>query len=104
MDLTCLAFGVIFLIAGFVFFIGKGHVLLSAWKNMPEEEKSTIHIVPLCHNIGIMFALCGLIFLISGASAFFKDNFFIWCMIIWFVLCGVDFFHISKSPRYQNKD
>ncbi len=103
MNLTCVLFGVLFLAAGFIFFIGKGPQLISAWRNMPEEEKATIHIKPLCHNVGFMFALCGVIFLAGGFSPFFKDNFFVFGMIAWFVLCGVDFFHISKSPRYQDK-
>ncbi len=102
MDLTCVAFGLIFIVAGFVFFIGKGHEHLSAWKQMPAAEKAKIHIKPLYRNVGFMIALCGVIFLISGLSAMFKQNFFIWAMIIWFVACGVDFFHIAKSPRYQD--
>ena len=42
MDYTCIFFGVLFTIAGFVFACGKGHIHLSAWKNMPQEEKEKI--------------------------------------------------------------
>ena len=45
MDYTCIFFGVLFTIAGFVFACGKGHIHLSAWKNMPQEEKEKIKIV-----------------------------------------------------------
>ncbi len=101
MNLTCIAFGVIFFLAGFVFFIGKGHEHISAWKQMPESEKAKIHIKPLYRNVGFMIAICGVIFLAAGLSAFFKENFFIWAMILWFILSGADFFHIAKSPKYQ---
>lgn len=39
MDFTCIFFGILFTIAGFVFACGKGHIHLSEWKNMPQEEK-----------------------------------------------------------------
>lgn len=52
MDFTCIFFGMLFCAAGFVFACGKGHIYLSAWKNMPQAEKNKIKIVPLCRNIG----------------------------------------------------
>ena len=39
MDYTCIFFGVLFTLGGFVFATGNGHSHLSAWKNMPPEEK-----------------------------------------------------------------
>ena len=42
MNLTCIFFGIIFTIAGFMFSCGKGHIHLSSWKNMPQEEKEKI--------------------------------------------------------------
>ena len=38
MDYTCIFFGVLFTLGGFVFATGNGHSHLSAWKNMPPEE------------------------------------------------------------------
>lgn len=52
MDFTCIFFGVLFTVAGFVFACGKGHIHLSAWKNMSQSEKDKIKIRPLCRNIG----------------------------------------------------
>ena len=42
MNLTCIFFGIIFTIAGFMFACGKGHIHFSSWKNMPQEEKEKI--------------------------------------------------------------
>lgn len=67
MDFTCIFFGILFTIAGFVFACGKGHIHLSEWKNMPQEEKDKIKIIPLCRNIGEVIALNGIIFLMKGA-------------------------------------
>ncbi len=73
MDFTCIFFGVLFTVAGFVFACGKGHIHLSAWKNMSQAEKDKIKISPLCRNIGEVIALNGIIFLIKGFwSAFVK--------------------------------
>ena len=51
MDFTCILFGLLFSIYGILFSTGKIHVHLSAWKNMPEEEKQKIIIGALCLNI-----------------------------------------------------
>ena len=55
MDFTCIFFGVLFTIAGFLFACGKGYTHLSAWKNMPQEEKDKIKIIPLCRNICLLY-------------------------------------------------
>ena len=70
MDYTCIFFGVLFTLGGFVFATGNGHSHLSAWKNMPPEEKEKIAIVPLCRNIGEIIALNGII---SCSRAFGPD-------------------------------
>ncbi len=100
MNVTCIILGVVFCIAGMAFFIGKGHIWLNAWKNMPEDEKIKIRILPLCRNIGGMVMLCGGIFFISGLSAAFKSHVFIWAMIAWLILAGLDVYYIGKSKRY----
>lgn len=103
MNITCLIFGVIFLIAGFLFAIGKLHVLLAAWKKMPNEEKEKIRIMPLCRNIGLMIMLSGALFLINGFWESFRDRWFALSMIIWLVVAGLDVWFITKSKHYQNK-
>lgn len=35
MNVTCIFFGIIFTIAGFMFACGEGHIHFSSWKNMP---------------------------------------------------------------------
>ena len=102
MDYTCIFFGVLFTIAGVVFAFGKGHIYLSAWKNMPKEEKEKIRITPLCRNIGEVIALNGIIFLMKGLWAGFSNHWFVCAMIAWLVVAGLDVWYISKSNRYRN--
>lgn len=100
MNITCIAFGAIFSVAGIVFGTGKGHIHLKAWKSMPEEERAKIRIVPLCRNIGAMIVLCGIIFLLGGFWAAFKNTAFVWAMIVWMTGACVDVYLIEKSKRY----
>ena len=51
MDFTCIFFGILFTLAGFWLAFGKGYRHLSLWKNMPQEEKDKINIVPLCRML-----------------------------------------------------
>ena len=103
MNLTCIFFGVIFTIAGFMFACGKGHIHLSSWKNMTQEEKEKIKIVPLCRNIGEVIALNGLIFLLKGLWPGFENLWFVTAMIAWFIVAGFDLWYIEKSDRYYKK-
>lgn len=102
MDYICIFFGVLFTISGFVFACRKGHIHLSAWKNMPQEEKEKIKIVPLCRNIGGVIVLNGIIFLIKGIWAGFPNHWFVCAMIAWMTVAGLDVWYISKSNRYRN--
>ena len=101
MNATCLIFGFLFVVAGSVFAAGRGHIHLAAWKSMTDSEKAGIRIQSLCRNIGCMFALCGLIFLTSGVWDTFKDKAFIWCMVAWLILAGMDVYYIERSGRYK---
>lgn len=103
MNLTCIFFGIIFTIAGFMFACGKGHIHFSSWKNMPKEEKEKIKIVPLCCNIGEVIALNGLIFLLKGLCPDFENHWFVTAMIAWFIVAGFDLWYIEKSDRYYKK-
>ena len=103
MDYTCTFFGVLFTIAGFVFACGKGYIHLSAWKNMPQEEKEKIKIVPLCRNIGEVIALNGIIFLMRGLWSGFAGHWFVAAMIAWLMIAGFDVWYIGKSNRYRKK-
>lgn len=103
MNITSILFGLVFFIVGIIFFVGKGHVNLSAWKSMSKDDKSQINIKPLCQNIGGMIMLCGVIFLVSGLWGRFQEKFFIWSMILWLIAAGTDVYFIGKSERYINK-
>ena len=92
MDFTCIFFGVLFTIAGFLFACGKGYIHLSAWKNMPH-----------CHNIGEVIALNGIIFLIKGLWSGFSNHWFVCAMTAWLIVAGFDVWYIGKSNRYRNQ-
>lgn len=100
MNMTCILFGGIFVAAGALFYFGRGHTRLWAFKQMTDEEKKAIAIGPLCRNVGSMIALCGLIFLAAGLWEPFKERAFTWCIIGWLVLSGADVYLIGKG-RYQ---
>lgn len=103
MNYTCVFFGVLFLVAGILFACGKLHIHLSVWKKMPDEEKSKIHIRPVCLNIGIMVMLNGLIFLLRGLIAEFTSDLFTIAIVIWMIVAGLDVWYISKSKRFSAK-
>lgn len=100
MDFTCIFFGIIFVAAGIVFFLGKGHIHLSAWKTMPQEEKEKLNIVLLCRNIGTVIGLSGLIFLAKGLL---PGRWFVLAMIGWLLIAGLDVWYIGKSSRYRSR-
>ncbi len=101
MNITFVLFGIIFLAIGVLFAFTNLYQRLDMWKKMPEDERAGIDIRPLCHNIGALIALCGFVFLVGGFFSLFRENFFIWAMIGWFVVGGVDIYFISKSKRYK---
>lgn len=101
MDFACVFFGVLFMTSGLLFRAGRLHIYLRAWKAMPEEEKRKIDIQKLCANIGTVILLCGMIFLLAGLSAKFKETFFVWDMILWLIGSGADVVYIEKSGKYS---
>lgn len=103
MNFTCVFFGVVFIAAGILFALGKGHIHLAAWKTMPQQEKDKIRIQPLCRNIGEMMILSGVIFLLKGLWAGFENPWFVVSMILWLFIAGFDVWYITKSDRYYNK-
>lgn len=100
MELTCVFFGAVFLIAGIAFACGKVHVRLSAWKAMPPQEKAAVRIVPLCRNIGTFISLSGVIFLARGVWPACSGRGFAAAMIVWLIAAGLDVRYIGRSGRY----
>lgn len=101
MDGACLFLGILFLAAGIFFYSGRAVRHITAWKRMPEEEKQKVRIRPLCRNIGTVIAASGVVFILSGVWNTFRDGAFLWCMIGWLFLSGIDVYWIGKSGRYQ---
>ena len=101
MDFICVFLGILFTIVGFLFFFGKAHIHLSAWKNMPQEEKEQIKILPLCRNIGGVIILSGIIFLLKGLWVDFSNHWFMGSMVAWLVVAGLDVWYMTKSQRYK---
>lgn len=101
MDFICVFLGILFTIVGFLFFFGKAHIHLSAWKNMPQEEKKQIQILPLCRNIGGVIILSGIIFLLKGLWVEFSNHWFMGSMVAWLVIAGLYVWYITKSQRYK---
>ena len=101
MDFICIFFGILFSMVGFMFFLGKAHIHLSAWKNMPQDEKDKIKILPLCRNIGVVIILSGIIFLMKGLLPDFSNHLFVVSMTAWMIAAGLDVWYITKSERYK---
>lgn len=102
MNFICIFFGIFFIIAGFIFATGNGHIHLDAWKNMTQFEKDKIKIKPLCRNIGQIIALNGFIFLSKGFLPMFNQSLFVVTMIVWSFIALFDVWYINKSKRYLN--
>ncbi len=101
-NITCVIFGILFFIAGVLFGLGKIHPRLAAWKATPQEDKDKINIVPLCHNIGSVISLSGVLFFLRGIIAGLAGTPFTIIMLLWMVLAGADVYYIYKSGRYYN--
>ena len=101
MNLTCIFFGSMFSLVGVLFAAGKLHLYLSAWKHMPQAEKDTVNIIPLCRNIGEIILLSGIIFLLNGFFPAMQEHWFAGAMIAWLVAAGLDLWFISKSRRFR---
>ena len=103
MSYSSIIFGLIFLVVGFMFFMGKLHIHLKAWKNMPEDEKNKIRIKELCRNLGEVIMLSGIIFLLNGFIPSAKNHWFTIAIIAWLLVAGLDLLYIHKSKRYEKK-
>ena len=101
MDFICVFLGILFTTVGFLFFFGKAHIHFSAWKNMPQEEKEQIQILPLCRNIGGVIILSGIIFLLKGLWVDFSNHWFMGSMVAWLVVAGLDVWYMTKRQRYK---
>ena len=85
MNIGCILFGILFIIGGNWFSMGNAYTHLRAWQEMPEKQRQSIRIRPLCRNIGGMIVLCGCIFGIH---------------IIFCIIARIDIWMIEKSGRY----
>jgi hypothetical protein len=91
---------VVMLVIGFAFFTGKAANYIKDYQNMEEEEKQNIKIDVLCKNISLLFFIASAIFGLAGLSEVFRQNYFKWVMLGWFVLATLDVIYIGKSKRF----
>ena len=103
MNFTCIFLGIVFLIAGCMFAYGKVHIYMSFWSNMSLEEKEKIKIIPLCHNIGAVITLSGVIFLMRDFLSVLAKNGFVAAMIAWLIIAMIDVWYIQNSERYTSQ-
>ena len=103
MNMQCIVFGLIFLVTGIAFFIGVGSNWIKEWREMTAEEKGKLRMAELGRNVGCVFFAAGAIFLTSGFSPEFMRTAFMWCMIAWFILTGLDVAFITRSSRYETR-
>jgi len=88
---------------GIAFYSGNAASFIKGYQDMPDEEKRTVNIKPLCKNLSIMFFLAAAIFGIAGYSEWFRLGYFKGAMIGWIALCCADIVFINKSGLYVNK-
>lgn len=93
----------VLLIAAVVFFTGKAADYMKGYQTMPEAEKVQINIKALCRNLSVMFLTAAVIFGVTGYSEVFRELYFRWAMLGWFVLGILDLVFISKSKRYEKE-
>lgn len=103
MRISCMVYGISFLLAGIWLAWGQGHTHLSAWKKMSEEEKAKIKIIPLSRNIGEVITLNGVIFLLKGICPGFTNHWFTTAILAWMLVAGLDVLYIGKSGRYHSQ-
>lgn len=100
MRLFCILLGITFMLVGAVFWKGKGIEWIKAWQQMEENEKQKINKQALEKNVAWVFVSAGVIFGLAGISAYFKEHFWMYSMIGWLILTGVNVYDIEKSDRY----
>lgn len=103
MNLYSIIFGLIFLAAGAAFFAGLTPGWLNVWQRMSEREKSKIRIDRLSRNIGCVVGAASAVFLAAGFNPAFHHAAFMWCMIAWFILTGLDIVFINHSGWYKSE-
>ena len=100
MDVFFFVIAAIIFVVGIAFFTGKAAKYIKDYQNMEEKEKNNIKIGVLCKNISLLFFIATLIFGIAGFSEVFRQDYFKWVIIGWFVLGAADVIYIGKSKRF----
>lgn len=103
MNLYCVMFAVISLVMALAFFTGKAPDWIKGYREMDEEEKNNILIVPLCRNLGVVFFLAFVIFFLAFMIPAFLDKAFVPSVVIWMIGAGADLYYIEKSKRYNKE-
>ena len=98
MNLYCIIFGLIFLAAGAAFFAGLTPGWLNVWQRMVriahDKEQRRFP------DVGFHASA---VFLAAGLNPAFHHAAFMWCMIAWFILTGLDIAFINHSGWYKSE-
>lgn len=104
MNFYCIIFGVLFAAFSVAFFLGKQPKFLNLWVKTTSQESSEINIQALYKNVSLVLFLAAFLFIVSGFFQGFLDQYFIWGILAWFVLTGLDVLYISKSKKFITKN
>ncbi len=102
-DILCLVLGVVIIVFGILTATGWLLPHLSSWKAIDAKEKEKIRVAPLCHNIGAMMGVAGVIFILYALITPYTQTAFTLTIGAWFVVAIVDIVYIAKSKRYRNE-
>lgn len=100
MQLKCLILGILFLFIGASFFYGKAIPRMNWWNELTPKEQENIRVEALGRNVGSVLLLAGIIFEMAAIFPTFQEKAFIWCIVGWLILTGIDVYDMEKSKRY----
>lgn len=100
MQLQSFILGILFLAGGAFFFSGSAIPRMKGWKALSDEEKRKIRVGALGKNVGIVLSAAGILFELAACFRPFREQAFLWSIIFWLILTGMDVYDMEKSKRY----
>lgn len=98
MNLFCILLGIALILNSILFWVGIGIKFIKTLEELPKEEK--INIKGLSRNLACIFGVVGIIFMLTGFSPIFKESLFLWSMVLWMIITGLDIYFIGKFDIY----
>lgn len=99
MTFLCVSIGIGTLIVSLLFFAGHGLNLISGWTKLSVKEKTKINAKKLERNVAMIFLLISIIFSIAGYSNLFREKYFLWSMVAWLTITGLDIYWLNSTKR-----